>query len=135
MLKQLTKPIRPFHCLVLPFLMTLSFPIAAHNYRMGSNAFKAGDYVMALQEWTPLAEAGDALAQFMLGVFYFNRFDVGMGFSQHSGVVICAYGTLETAKRIEQVLWVDPTSDAMQALVTTKFSIAPATMAVVYHVF
>jgi len=35
---------------------------------------------------------------------------VGMGFSQHSGVVICADGTPEAAKRIERVLWNDPAS-------------------------
>lgn len=35
---------------------------------------------------------------------------VGMGFSQHSGVVICADGTPEAAKRLERVLWNDPAS-------------------------
>jgi len=35
---------------------------------------------------------------------------VGMGFSQHSGVVICADGTPEAARRIERVLWNDPAS-------------------------
>lgn len=35
---------------------------------------------------------------------------VGMGFSQHSGVVICADGTPDAAKRIERVLWNDPAS-------------------------
>jgi urocanate hydratase len=35
---------------------------------------------------------------------------VGMGFSQHSGVVICAHGTPEAAKRIERVLWNHPAS-------------------------
>jgi urocanate hydratase len=33
---------------------------------------------------------------------------VGMGFSQHSGVVIVADGTPEAAKRLERVLWNDP---------------------------
>ncbi|MGD1883940.1 MAG: urocanate hydratase [Paracoccaceae bacterium] len=35
---------------------------------------------------------------------------VGMGFSQHAGVVICADGTPEAAKRLERVLWNDPAS-------------------------
>ena len=35
---------------------------------------------------------------------------VGMGFSQHAGVVIVADGTPEAAKRIERVLWNDPAS-------------------------
>jgi urocanate hydratase len=35
---------------------------------------------------------------------------VGMGFSQHAGVVILADGTPEAAKRLERVLWNDPAS-------------------------
>jgi urocanate hydratase len=35
---------------------------------------------------------------------------VGMGFSQHAGVVICADGTDAAAKRLERVLWNDPAS-------------------------
>jgi urocanate hydratase len=35
---------------------------------------------------------------------------VGMGFSQHAGMVICADGTPEAAKRLERVLWNDPAS-------------------------
>ncbi len=35
---------------------------------------------------------------------------VGMGFSQHSGMVICCDGTEAAAKRIERVLWNDPAS-------------------------
>ncbi len=38
---------------------------------------------------------------------------VGMGFSQHSGMVICADGTDDAARRLERVLWNDPaTGDA-----------------------
>lgn len=39
---------------------------------------------------------------------------VGMGFSQHSGVVICADGTDEAAKRLERVLWNDPATGVMR---------------------
>lgn len=39
---------------------------------------------------------------------------VGMGFSQHSGVVICADGTDEAAKRIGRVLWNDPATGVMR---------------------
>ena len=35
---------------------------------------------------------------------------VGMGFSQHAGMVIVADGTPEAARRIERVLWNDPAS-------------------------
>lgn len=39
---------------------------------------------------------------------------VGMGFSQHSGVVICCDGTNEASKRIERVLWNDPATGVMR---------------------
>ena len=39
---------------------------------------------------------------------------VGMGFSQHSGVVICADGTAEADKRIERVLFNDPATGVMR---------------------
>ena len=39
---------------------------------------------------------------------------VGMGFSQHSGMVICADGTPEAAKRIARVLWNDPATGVMR---------------------
>ena len=39
---------------------------------------------------------------------------VGMGFSQHSGMVICADGTPEAAKRLERVLWNDPATGVMR---------------------
>ncbi len=39
---------------------------------------------------------------------------VGMGYSQHSGMVICADGTQEAARRIERVLWNDPATGVMR---------------------
>ena len=39
---------------------------------------------------------------------------VGMGYSQHSGVVIVADGTDEAAKRLERVLWNDPGTGVMR---------------------
>jgi urocanate hydratase len=39
---------------------------------------------------------------------------VGMGFSQHSGMVIACDGTPEAAKRIERVLWNDPATGVMR---------------------
>jgi urocanate hydratase len=39
---------------------------------------------------------------------------VGMGYSQHSGVVIVADGTPEAAKRLERVLWNDPATGVMR---------------------
>ncbi len=39
---------------------------------------------------------------------------VGMGYSQHSGVVIVADGTPEAAERLERVLWNDPATGVMR---------------------
>ncbi|MEQ1494721.1 MAG: urocanate hydratase [Novosphingobium sp.] len=39
---------------------------------------------------------------------------VGMGFSQHSGMVIVADGTAEAAARLERVLWNDPATGVMR---------------------
>ena len=39
---------------------------------------------------------------------------VGMGFSQHSGMVVCADGTDDAAQRLERVLWNDPATGVMR---------------------
>ncbi len=39
---------------------------------------------------------------------------VGMGFSQHAGMVVCCDGTDEASKRIARVLWNDPASGVMR---------------------
>ena len=39
---------------------------------------------------------------------------VGMGFSQHAGMVICCDGTGDAARRIERVLWNDPATGVMR---------------------
>ena len=39
---------------------------------------------------------------------------VGMGYSQHAGMVIVCDGTDAAAKRIERVLWNDPASGVMR---------------------
>jgi TPR repeat protein len=56
--------------IALAFLMTLSLPVSAQDFQKGYAAYNAGDYATALKEWKPLAEAGDADAQYNLGVIY-----------------------------------------------------------------
>ena len=56
--------------IILAFLITLSSPIAAQDFQKGYDAAQAGDFATALQEWAPLAEAGDAAAQYNLGQMY-----------------------------------------------------------------
>jgi TPR repeat protein len=40
------------------------------DFQAGLDAYKRGDFAAAAQEWTPLAEAGDAHAQYNLGLLY-----------------------------------------------------------------
>jgi uncharacterized protein len=40
------------------------------DFQVGMDANNRGDYAIALREWRPLAEQGDALAQYNLGVLY-----------------------------------------------------------------
>ena len=39
---------------------------------------------------------------------------VGMGYSQHAGMVIVADGTDDAARRLERVLWNDPATGVMR---------------------
>ena len=54
--------------LVLPiFCFTLP---AWADFQAGMTAYDREDYATALQEWQPLAEQGDALAQYQVGLLY-----------------------------------------------------------------
>ena len=59
--------------LTLVTLLIFSCAIAwAADFDKGLAAARAGDFATALAEWKPLAEQGDAVAQFYLGVMYAN---------------------------------------------------------------
>ena len=53
-------------------LMLMPAMVTAQDFQAGRAAYEAGDYATALREWRPLAEQGDAAAQFNLGVMYAN---------------------------------------------------------------
>jgi TPR repeat protein len=59
-----------------PIVMVLSFvwlaAPAGADFQAGMDAYKHGDYATALREWRPLAERGDAAAQYNLGLLYDN---------------------------------------------------------------
>ena len=57
--------------LVIALLCALAAPARA-GYEEGLSAYNRGDYAAALREWRPLAERGDAWAQYGLGVMYDN---------------------------------------------------------------
>jgi hypothetical protein len=42
------------------------------DFKTGMDAYHRGDYATALGEWQPLAEQGQALAQYQLGLLYAN---------------------------------------------------------------
>ncbi|WP_054303245.1 urocanate hydratase [Gemmobacter sp. LW-1] len=67
----------------------------------------------AVSDW-PLLNALTNTASGATWVSLHHGGGVGMGFSQHSGVVIVADGTPEAAKRLERVLWNDPASGVMR---------------------
>jgi uncharacterized protein len=62
--------------------MSLRFPIAVvlsivclavpawADFKAGMDAYHRGDYATAMREWRPLAEQGDANAQYNLGMMY-----------------------------------------------------------------
>ena len=45
----------------------------ADNFERGLFAAEIGDYATAISEWKPLAEQGDALSQYNLGLLYGNE--------------------------------------------------------------
>ena len=67
----------------------------------------------AVSDW-PLLNALRNTASGASWVSLHHGGGVGMGYSQHSGVVIVADGTPEAAKRLERVLWNDPATGVMR---------------------
>ncbi len=63
----------------------------------------------AVSDW-PLLNALVNTASGATWVSLHHGGGVGMGFSQHAGMVVVADGTPEAAKRLERVLWNDPAS-------------------------
>ncbi len=59
-------------------LLVVLAPPAWAGFDEGAAAYLRGDYATAQREWRPLAEQGDAAAQFALGVMYDN----GLGVTQ-----------------------------------------------------
>ncbi len=65
--------------LALALIFAFGFaPPAWADFQAGIDAYQHGDYAAAYREWLPLAEEGDAEAQFNLGILY----DLGEGVAQ-----------------------------------------------------
>ena len=67
----------------------------------------------AVSDW-PLLNALLSTAGGATWVSFHHGGGVGMGFSQHAGMVIVADGTEAAARRLERVLWNDPASGVMR---------------------
>ncbi|MFW2446538.1 MAG: urocanate hydratase [Qipengyuania pacifica] len=67
----------------------------------------------AISDW-PLLNALLNTASGATWVSLHHGGGVGMGFSQHAGMVIVADGTEDAARRLERVLWNDPASGVMR---------------------
>ncbi|MGY9057199.1 MAG: hypothetical protein ACKVGZ_16640 [Alphaproteobacteria bacterium] len=65
----------------LALFLAAPMPVMA-NFQDGLRVANAGDYATALREWKPLAEEGDAAAQFNLGVMYDNDQGVPQDYMQ-----------------------------------------------------
>ena len=66
--------------LILTFLIILftltSNVVWSADFNKGLDAFKSGDNTTALYEWRPLAEQGNARAQYNQGLLYENGYGV-----------------------------------------------------------
>ena len=57
--------------------LALLWPVAgAADFNAGLQAAERGDFATAMREWRPLAEAGDADAQYNLGIIYGSGYGV-----------------------------------------------------------
>jgi urocanate hydratase len=67
----------------------------------------------AVSDW-PLINALVNCASGATWVSFHHGGGVGIGYSQHAGMVIVADGTPQAARRIARVLWNDPASGVMR---------------------
>jgi len=58
------------HIAAFAIWAVLATPVVAQDFDAGRDAYEAGDYATALENWRPLAEQGDANAQGVLGFMY-----------------------------------------------------------------
>ena len=75
------------HIAAFAIWAVLAAPVAAQDFDAGQAAYDAGDYATALENWRPLAEQGDAIAQSSLGFMY----DSGQGVPQDDAEAVRWY--------------------------------------------
>ncbi len=67
---------------ILVLALALSAPVLAADFQVGLEAAERGDYAKALREWRPLAEQGNADAQYNLGVMYYTGTGVTQDYAE-----------------------------------------------------
>jgi len=95
-LAHLTFPLKIRSLLIVAALLMMaavSPPAMAGDFDKGMTAYNRGDYAAALAEWRPLAEQGDAFAQYNLGVMY----DGGHGVPMDGAVAYMWFNIAATA--------------------------------------
>jgi hypothetical protein len=75
----------------------LAFPALAQSVRAGVEAWQQGDYDAAVTEWRPLADRGDADAQFNLA----HAYRLGRGVPQNMGMAEQLYERAARAGHVE----------------------------------
>ncbi len=67
------------------FLLIVSFPTFSADLEKGIAAARSGDFETALSIWRPLAESGNASAQYFIGMLYYNGHGVRKDFRAAAG--------------------------------------------------
>jgi TPR repeat protein len=103
---------RTRYLLPLTILAILLTSLAHADFQDGVDAYDRKDYETALKEWQPLAEEGDALAQYNLGVMYANGQGVPQDYVQaHMWVNLAAAQGYEMAVKGREILTKGMTSN------------------------
>jgi hypothetical protein len=76
-------------CLTIAVLFGSAGVSWSQDFQKGLAAAHSGDFATALREFTPLAEQGDASAQYYLGLMYDN----GQGVLNSKCRMICSFET------------------------------------------
>ncbi len=66
----MTRLLRRLTSVLFAAAVSVAAPAAVADFNAGFSAYVSGDYRTALHEWLPLAEAGDAEAQFGIGMMH-----------------------------------------------------------------
>ena len=77
--------VKPLTAALAALLLACAAPAWADDhaqFQQGYTAYQAGNYAQALRLWQPLAQKGNAEAQYNLGVMYFNGQGVARNYRQ-----------------------------------------------------